>query len=43
MRVRYVAVALQNGFLSLDGSRFNPTRSITRMELARSANILVAR
>ena len=39
----YVAVALQNGFLSLDGSRFNPTRSITRMELARSANILVAR
>jgi serine protease AprX len=39
----YVAVALQNGFISLDGNRFNPTRSITRMELARSTNVLVVR
>jgi serine protease AprX len=39
----YVAVALQNGFMSLDGNRFNPTRSITRMELARSTNVLVGR
>jgi len=38
----YVAVALQRGFLSLDGNAFNPTRSITRLELATSLNTLVA-
>ena len=32
----YVAVALQKGFLSLDGNSFNPNRSLTRLELARS-------
>lgn len=30
----YVAVALQKGFLTLDGSQFNATRAITRVELA---------
>ena len=38
----YVAVALQRGFVSLDGNAFNPTRSITRVELATSLNTLVA-
>ena len=38
----YVAVALQRGFLSLDGNAFNPSRSITRLELATSLNTLVA-
>jgi len=32
----YVAVALQKGWLSLDGSSFNPNRAITRIELARA-------
>lgn len=30
----YVAVALQKGFLSLDGNQFNPSRAVTRVELA---------
>ena len=34
----YVAVALQRGFLSLDGSQFNPGRAVTRLELARAVN-----
>jgi hypothetical protein len=38
----YVAVALQRGFISLDGNAFNPTRSLTRVELARSLNTLVS-
>ncbi|MEO7674201.1 MAG: S8 family serine peptidase, partial [Pyrinomonadaceae bacterium] len=37
----YVAVALQNGYLVLDGNRFNPNRSVTRIELAHSINTLV--
>jgi hypothetical protein len=37
----YVAIALQKGFISLDGNRFNPNRSITRIELARSINTLI--
>ena len=32
----YVAVALQKGWLSLDGSSFNPNRAIKRIELDRS-------
>ena len=39
----YVAVALQNGYMTLDGNRFNPSRPITRLELARSTNGLAAR
>ncbi|MBV9216044.1 MAG: S8 family serine peptidase [Acidobacteria bacterium] len=38
----YVAVALQNGFLTLDGNRFNPSRSITRLELATALNKMIA-
>ncbi len=38
----YVAVALQRGFISLDGNAFNPSRSLTRLELATSLNTLVA-
>jgi serine protease AprX len=30
----YVAVALQKGFLTLDGDQFNPSRAITRVDLA---------
>jgi len=30
----HVAVALQNGYISLDGDQFNGTRAITRVELA---------
>ncbi len=37
----YVAVALQNGFLKLDGNQFNPSRSLTRLELAAALNRLV--
>lgn len=37
----YVAVALQRGFTTLDGSAFNSSRSITRIELARAINIIV--
>jgi serine protease AprX len=38
----YVAVALQRGFVSLDGNAFNPSRSLTRIELAMSLNTLVS-
>ena len=38
----YVAIALQRGFISLDGNAFNPSRSLTRIELATSLNTLVA-
>jgi serine protease AprX len=38
----YVAVALQRGFVSLDGNAFNPSRSLTRVELATSLNALVS-
>ena len=39
----YVALALENGFMTLDGNRFNPSRSITRVELAMATNALVVR
>jgi len=39
----YVAVALQYGFLTLDGDRFNQSRSLTRLELALAMNTLVQR
>src|SRR6185503_10970462 len=38
----YVAVALRRGFVSLDGNAFNPSRSLTRVELATSLNTLVS-
>ena len=38
----YVAVALQRRFVSLDGNAFNPSRSLTRIELATSLNTLVS-
>jgi serine protease AprX len=38
----YVAIALQRGFVSLDGNAFNPSRSLTRVELATSLNTLVS-
>jgi hypothetical protein len=38
----YVAVALKRGFISLDGNAFNPSRSLTRVELATSLNTLVS-
>jgi hypothetical protein len=38
----YVAVALQRGFVSLEGNAFSPSRSVTRVELARSLNTLVS-
>jgi len=38
----YVAVALQRGFVFLDGNAFNPSRSLTRVELATSLNTLVS-
>ena len=37
----YVAVALQRGFIKLDGSAFNQSRAITRIELAQALNALV--
>jgi serine protease AprX len=37
----YVAVALQRGFISLDGNAFSPSRNLTRVELAISLNTLV--
>ncbi len=37
----YVAVALQRGFLKLDGNTFNSSRSITRIELAQALNTLI--
>jgi hypothetical protein len=39
----HVAIALQQGFLTLDGNRFNPNRSITRIELAKSTHALITR
>ena len=38
----YVAVALQRGFVSLDGNAFSPSRSLTRVELATALNTLVS-
>ncbi|MBA3351391.1 MAG: S8 family serine peptidase [Blastocatellia bacterium] len=37
----YVAVALQRGFVRVDGNAFNPSRSVTRIELAQSLNTLI--
>jgi hypothetical protein len=37
----YVAVALERGFIRLDGSAFNSSRPITRIELAQSLNELI--
>jgi serine protease AprX len=37
----YVAVALQKGFLKLDGNNFNPNRPINRLELAQAMNKIV--
>ncbi len=39
----YVATALENGFITMDGNRFNPNRSITRIELAQAMNLLIYR
>jgi hypothetical protein len=38
----YVAVALRHGFLAMDGNSFNPGRAITRLELARAMNVIIA-
>lgn len=37
----HVAVALQHGFISLDGNRFNPNRAVTRLELAHAINAIM--
>ena len=37
----YAAIAIQKGLLSLDGNKFNPSRSLTRIELAQALNSLV--
>ena len=37
----YVAVALQNGYLKLDGNQFNASRPITRLEFAIALNKIV--
>jgi serine protease AprX len=37
----YVAVALQRGFLTLDGNNFSPNRAVTRFELAQAMNRIV--
>lgn len=37
----YVAVALQKGFLKLDGNYFNPNRPVNRLELAQAMNRIV--
>jgi hypothetical protein len=37
----YVAVALQRGFLSLNGNRIDPSRAVTRIELASAMNKLI--
>jgi serine protease AprX len=37
----YVAVALQRGFIRLDGNTFNASRAITRIELAQAVNVLI--
>ena len=39
----HVAVALQNGFIGLDGNAFNPGRAVTRIEFAAALNRLVDR
>lgn len=39
----HVAVALQNGFIALDGNKFNPDRALTRIEFAAALNRLVDR
>jgi serine protease AprX len=39
----HVAVALSQGFISLDANRFEPQRSITRLELAVALNRIVNR
>jgi serine protease AprX len=39
----YVAVALQRGFLSLDGNSFFPSRALSRLELARAMNAVINR
>ena len=36
----YVAVALERGFMTLDGNQVNPNRAVTRLELARAINAL---
>lgn len=36
----YAAVALQKGWVKLDGNSFNPNRAITRMELAQAIVLL---
>lgn len=38
----YVAVALAHGFLTLDGTAFNKTRGLTRIELANALNHLLS-
>ena len=37
----FVAVALQNGFISLDGNQFKPGRAVTRIELSVALNKLI--
>ncbi len=37
----HVAVALQNGLISLDGNSFNPNRAVTRLELAQAMNAII--
>ncbi|MEO7659634.1 MAG: S-layer homology domain-containing protein, partial [Pyrinomonadaceae bacterium] len=37
----YIAVALERGFISLDGNRVNPDRPLTRIELARAMSRLM--
>lgn len=37
----YAAVALQYGFIALDGNSFNPNRSVTRLELAKAMKALM--
>jgi hypothetical protein len=34
----FVAIALQKGFLRLEGNYFNPNRALTRLELAAAIN-----
>ena len=34
----YVAVAIQKGFIKLDGNYFNSNRALTRLELAQAIN-----
>jgi serine protease AprX len=37
----HVAIALQRGFIKLDNQAFNPSRAITRIELAHALNTLI--